>query len=413
MSAVSETNATNSWGRVDETNTVYVREADGERQVGQYPDGTAEEALAYFERKFQDLAGQVTLLEQRLKRGTAAADLAPAITKLQQALVSPNAVGDIAALRARVSNIESAAGELAAQHRQEQEAQRADALAVREGIVARVEVLAGQDLSNVQWKQVSAELDTLFTEWQEQQKTGPKLPKSEADALWKRFRNARSTIETARRTFFAELDSQNREVKRKKEELITRAEALADQGQDGIPAYRELLDRWKQIGRAGRKLDDQLWARFKAAGDVLFEAKAAIDAQTDEEFAGNLAAKEALLKEAAAILTVTDHVAARQALAAIQLKWDEIGKVPRDAIKRIDQSLREIEDHVKQLEEQHWRENNPETKARAAGLRGQLEASIEALAAEHAAASSAGDTAAIARLEQALATQRSWLAAID
>lgn len=39
------------WGRVDEDGTVSVREAAGWRVVGQYPDGTAEEALAYYERK--------------------------------------------------------------------------------------------------------------------------------------------------------------------------------------------------------------------------------------------------------------------------------------------------------------------------------------------------------------------------
>ena len=42
------TDETAPWGRVDETGTVYVREAAGERVVGQYPDGTPEEALAYF-----------------------------------------------------------------------------------------------------------------------------------------------------------------------------------------------------------------------------------------------------------------------------------------------------------------------------------------------------------------------------
>ena len=45
------TDETAPWGRVDETGTVYVREAAGERVVGQYPDGTPEEALAYFEQK--------------------------------------------------------------------------------------------------------------------------------------------------------------------------------------------------------------------------------------------------------------------------------------------------------------------------------------------------------------------------
>ena len=73
------TNDHEPWGRVDETGTVFVREADGERAVGQYPDGTAEEALAYFERKYVELAGQVTLLEQRVKRGTASADVARTI----------------------------------------------------------------------------------------------------------------------------------------------------------------------------------------------------------------------------------------------------------------------------------------------------------------------------------------------
>ena len=51
------------WGRVDETGTVFVREESGERAVGQYPDGTPEEALAYFQRKNTELAGQETLLE--------------------------------------------------------------------------------------------------------------------------------------------------------------------------------------------------------------------------------------------------------------------------------------------------------------------------------------------------------------
>ena len=77
------TNDHEPWGRADETGTVFVREAGGERAVGQYPDGTAEEALAYFERKYVELAGQVTLLEQRVKRGTASADVARTIEGLK------------------------------------------------------------------------------------------------------------------------------------------------------------------------------------------------------------------------------------------------------------------------------------------------------------------------------------------
>ena len=69
------------WGRVGDDGTVYVREADGERAVGQYPDATPEEALAYYERKFAELAGQVGLLEQRVRGGAPAADVAKAARK--------------------------------------------------------------------------------------------------------------------------------------------------------------------------------------------------------------------------------------------------------------------------------------------------------------------------------------------
>ena len=57
------------WGRVDEDGTVYVRTADGERAVGQYPEGSPEEALAFFTERYEALALEVELLEQRVRSG--------------------------------------------------------------------------------------------------------------------------------------------------------------------------------------------------------------------------------------------------------------------------------------------------------------------------------------------------------
>src|SRR5690606_8066694 len=107
-----EPNIPQAWGRVDEMGTVYVRDGETEREVGQFPDGTPEEALAYFERKYTDLAGQVTLLEQRIKRGTPAADIASTVDALQTTLATANAVGDLAALRTRLKALGGAVGEL-------------------------------------------------------------------------------------------------------------------------------------------------------------------------------------------------------------------------------------------------------------------------------------------------------------
>ena len=406
---MSEATNERPWGRVDENRTVFVREGDSEREVGQFPDGTAEEALAYYERKFADLAGLVTLLEARVARGTAGGDVADSVAKLQQLLVEPAAVGDIASLRARVEKLGGKANELSEKQQAEREAAKQEALAQREAIVANAEALAAQPESQVRWKETSQAFEQLFTDWQTAQRSGPQVPKSQADALWKRFRSARQTFDSARRAHFAQMDATNKTVKQQKERIIASAEALAPRGIDGIPAYRALLDEWKAAGRASRKLDDQLWARFKAAGDVLYAAKAVEVAQTNEEYAANLEAKLALLAEAEPLLTETDRVTARKRLTALQLRWDELGRVPRESLRDVEGRMRAIEDHVKHLEDEHWRKTNPETKARSEGLRGQLEASIAELEAEVATTS---DQQARAAAEAKLATQRSWLAAL-
>lgn len=397
------------WGRVDEDRTVYVREGDGERAVGAFPDGTPEEALAYFERKFADLAGAVTLLEARIARGTADGSVAATVTKLQEQLVEPAAVGNIAALRERVAKLADKAAAFGEQQQQEREAAREEAVAKREAIAVAAEQLAAQPEASIRWKDTSTAFEQLFTDWQNAQRSGPHVPKPQADALWKRFRAARQSFDTARRAHFSQMDANNKDVKARKERLIASAEALADRGLDGIPAYRNLLDDWKQAGRASRKLDDQLWARFKAAGDVLYQAKAEEVAQTNEEYQENLAQKQAILADAAPILELSEHTAARKQLTAIQLRWDEVGRVPREALRDIEGQLRRVEDHVKGLEDDHWKKTNPETKARSEGLRGQLEASIAELEAEIAAAKDAKSKAAA---EEKLATQRSWLAAL-
>lgn len=409
----SEAAAGQPWGRVDEALNVYVREGDSERLVGAFPDGTPDEALAYYERKYNELEGKITLLEARVARGTADASAAESVKNLSTQLESPAAVGDIASLRARVEKLAGSTAELTEQQKAEREAARQEALSKREGIVAEAERLAAQPEQQIRWKDTSQAFERLFNDWQSAQRSGPQIPKGQADALWKRFRAARGQFDTARRAHFAQLDASNKEVKQRKEQIIARAEALIPQGVSGIPAYRALLDQWKTAGRASRKVDDQLWSRFKAAGDVLYQAKAEEAAQVDEEYAANLAQKEELLGQAEPILKETDHTAARKRLTEIQLRWDEIGRVPRESLRTVEGQLRKIESHVKGLEDEHWRATNPETKARSEGLRGQLESSIADLEAEIKAATQAGNNKKVEEAKAKLATQQSWLAAIS
>ena len=400
------------WGRVDETGTVYVREESGERAVGQYPDGSPEEALAYFERKYVELAGQVTLLEQRTKRAASAADVSKAVKALSSTIATANAVGDLASLQRRLQALSGAVTELTEKQNEESKAAVAAAIAERTALVVEAETLAAQDPAKAQWKQVTAAIDDIFARWQKHQADGPRLPKSESNDLWKRFRAARSTIDTHRKAFFSELDAVHRDARTRKQELVERAEALVSKGVDGIPAYRGLLDEWKLAGRAGKKLDDALWAKFKAAGDELYSAKSEVEAVDNVEFEANLALKLALLDEAEPLLTATDRVKARDTLVSIQRRWDAIGKVPRDKVKSVDDRLRKVEAAVRKLDEDHWQKNNPEKQARSEGLASQLHDAIAKLESELAAAKATGDKKKVADAQEALDARKLWLGAI-
>ncbi|MCA0217808.1 MAG: DUF349 domain-containing protein [Actinobacteria bacterium] len=406
------TDETAPWGRVDETGTVYVREAAGERVVGQYPDGTPEEALAYFERKFTELAGQVTLLEQRVKRGAPAADVAKTVKTLGASIAGANAVGNLAALQARIEALGGTVSELTEKQSEEAKALVAQALAEREAMVVEAETLAAQDPAKAQWKQVTATLDDIFARWQKHQTDGPRLPKNESNELWKRFRAARATIDGHRKAFFAELDSVHKDARATKQALVEKAEALISKGADGIPAYRALLDDWKAAGRAGKKFDDALWAKFKDAGDALYSAKSEIDAKDNVEFEANLALKLELLAEAEPLISETDRVKAKEALLSIQKRWDKIGKVPREQVKVVEDRLRKVEAAVRKLDEDHWQRNNPERQQREEGFLGQLTEAIAKLERELEAAKAGGDKKKIAEAQEALDARRAWLGAL-
>ncbi|MBK5237570.1 MAG: DUF349 domain-containing protein [Actinomycetales bacterium] len=397
-------------GRVDEAGNVYVITESGERLVGQYADVPAEEALAFFTRKFADVAQSVVLLEQRVKRAAPANEIKASLATVRKAVDTGVGVGDFSNLSVRLDKVSAALSELGAEevvkNTEATDAAKADRLA----IVEAMEALAGQDPLKVQWKQATATADELFAKWQEHQKSAPRLSKTESNELWKRFRDARSTIDQHRRSHFAELDSRNKGARAAKEALVAKADELAAAGPGGIPKYRALLDEWKISPRAGKKIDDALWARFKAAGDILYGAKAEENAVEDESFAANLAVKLGLLTEAEKLISITDRVHARQSLNVIQKKWDAAGKVPRAQVKSVEDRMRKVEAAVRGLEDNHWNASNPEKQARSEGLAGQLETKIGKLEVELAAAQVAKNTKSVKELTEAISTQKAWLA---
>jgi hypothetical protein len=397
------------YGRVDAENFVYLIEGGVERQVGQYPGVSQEEALAYFERKFADLEAQVRILEQRVANKVDAQNLRKVATKLSADLAEPAAIGDLADLRRRVSNLDSKIEALGAVKAAENKEASAAALASREAIAAKAEAIVSQDASKIQWKNSSAEMAKLFEEWQASQKSGARVSKADSDPIWKRFSAARTKFEAAKRQYFAGLDNANKAAKQAKNAIVEKAEALVAKGAEGSADYRKLLDDWKSSGRTHGKGDDALWARFKAAGDAIYAARQVVEAAENIEFTANLASKLELLKEGAKIDPTKDLATAKKQLQDLQGKWEKAGKVPKDKIREVEDKLRAIESKVRQAEEDNWRKTDPAAQARANDVLTQLEDSIKKLEADLAAATASKDKKKIDDASSALAARKAWL----
>ncbi|MGI5163014.1 DUF349 domain-containing protein [Spirillospora sp. CA-253888] len=397
--------ATDPWGRVDEDGTVYVKTSDGERVVGSWQAGAPEEALAYFKRKYDSLATEIGLLEQRVKT----TDLQPqqaqqSVARLREQVADAHAVGDLDALLRRLDVLTELVGRRREEVKAQREHARHEAREVKERIVAEAERIAAEE---THWKNGGERLRQLVEEW----KAADRIDRPTETALWKRLSSARNAFTKRRKAYFATLDDQREEARKDKERLVAEAEAMSgstDWG-DTAAAYRDLMRRWKVAGRASRDVEEDLWARFKGAQDTFFAARSAAFAERDAEFQGNAEVKEQILAEAERLLPVRDVRAARQALRSIQERWEAAGMVPRDQRDRLEGRLRKIEETVRGAEEQEWRRTNPEARARAEATVAQLRSSIEQLEKRLDKAKAAGRDKDVRDAEEALTARRAWL----
>ena len=392
------------WGRVDEDGTVYVRTAEGERSVGQYPEGSPEDALAFYTRRYEALALEVQLLEQRVNSGVLSPEeAAEAIKKVRGQVTEANAVGDLASLTGRLDALSPV---LASQRkaRKEEKAQRAvESKTAKEGIAAEAEKIAeGSD-----WRGGANRLRDLLDQW----KALPRIDRASDDALWRRFSSARTTYTRRRKAHFAEQHEKRESARVVKERLATEAEGLAGSTEWGPTAgrFRDLMRQWKAAGPAPRDVDEQLWQRFRGAQDTFFGARDASQAEQDQEFAANAEVKEALLVEAEALVPVRDLDGAKRAFRDIGERWEAAGKVPRDRIKELEGRLRKVEQQIRAAEDEQWQRTDPEKSARADDMVSKLEAAIADIEADLEAARAAGDSRRVKDLEDNLASRRSFL----
>lgn len=388
------------WGRIDADGTVFVKAADGEREIGSWQAGDAAAGMAFYTQRYDDLVVEVSLLEQRLESGAGdPRDTREHAEAMRARLASAAAIGDLAALDTRLQQLVSAAEGKAEQTAAARQAARAEATAAKQRLVEEAEQIAQRSGS---WKASGDRLRAIVEEWKQIRGVDRKSD----EALWKRFAAARDAFGKHRDRHFAQLDAERVKAREIKERLITRAEELAQSSEwkQTAAQLRDLMDEWKAAGHAGRDAEDALWARFRAARDTFFERRSGVFAERDAEQEDNRRKKEAIIAEAEA-LELEDPKKAQTQLRELQERFDQVGHVPRDAIRRIDARMRAAEQRVRDALDAQWRRPATETNPFLVAMRERLaeaEAKLER-------ARKAGDADRIARAEREVAERRSLL----
>lgn len=405
IGSMSELADAEKFGRVDPDGTVYVKTADGERSVGQIPDTDPAEALGFYVKRFRSLEVEVGLLEARLTSGTLSPDeAAGSIKKERKAILDANAVGDLVGLAAKLDALTPKLDEQRAVRKAEKAKQQEKIRAEKEGYVDQAEKLAtGND-----WRGGVNKFRDLLEKW----KAVPRLDRATDDELWHRFSTARTTYTKRRKAQFSEQATKRDEAATIKRRIITEAEELStstDWGQT-TGAFRDLMTRWKEAGAAPRAIDEKLWQTFRGLQDTFFNAKSAQLAEQDKEFAGNQQLKEDLLNQYEPRITPEkDLSAAKTAYRELADKWAEIGKVPRDAIRPLDQRMKALESSITDVETQQWERSNPEARARAEETADKLRDQIASYEEKATKAEARGDERAATEARRAADTYRSWL----
>ncbi|MFP7364655.1 DUF349 domain-containing protein [Corynebacterium callunae] len=389
------------FGRVEADGSAYVTTSKGERLIGSWQAGTPKEGLAHFGTRFDDLATEVALLEQRL---VSHPDDAPTIRakaeEIKGTLDTVAAIGDLDALELRLSKIIDSSEEANERAKEEKAKRREEAVARKEALATEAEGLAE---NSTDWKNAGDRIRAILDEW----KSIHGIDRKTDDDLWKRYSRARDAFNRRRGAHFADLDRGRATARKIKEELVERANALKESAEwnDTARAFRDLMSEWKAAGRAPREIDDKLWAAFKEAQDFFFDKRNSVAKERDQEFENNAAAKQALLDEYDTQIDPAKNLeGARTKLRELQEKWEEIGYVPRNQVREFEDKIGALEKRVAEAEESQWRRTDPEAQARA----DQFSAKVAEFNAQAEAAEAKGNTKKAEKLRAQAAQWEEW-----
>ncbi len=175
-------------------------------------------------------------------------------------------------------------------------------------------------------------LQSLHEEWRG---IGP-VAKEMREEIWNRFKEASTVINKRHQQYFETIKATEQANEQSKIVLCEEIEAIDLSSLQSFSAWDEMTkkvldmqERWKAVGFASRKVNAQLFERFRKSCDLFFSRKADYYKSVKDTMSVNLEKKRALCEQAEALKESTDWRAVSDKLTQLQKEWRTIGAVPR------------------------------------------------------------------------------------
>jgi hypothetical protein len=197
----------------------------------------------------------------------------------------------------------------------------------------------------VDGEETTLSMSTIKSIQDEWKSIGP-VPTSQNRNLWASFNALMDRFYDNRSIYFELKELDRKKNLESKNELCDKAEALkgASDLKDAIRQLNELHEEFKHIGPVPRDEQENLWQRFKAASDAVYDRRKDFYEGQKEVFKQNQTEKETLIAQ---LVTYADYKADRikdwntktKEILEIQKAWEKIGPVTKEAGKEINKAF--------------------------------------------------------------------------
>lgn len=176
------------------------------------------------------------------------------------------------------------------------------------------------------------QLQKLHDDWRE---IGP-VSREHREELWNRFKEASTIINKNHQLHFDVLREKEQQNELEKVALCEWVEGIKceefnsfNKWEDKTKELIEVQDKWKHIGFAPKKLNNELFERFRKACNHFFDAKSDYFKVVKDEMNLNLEKKKSLCEKAEALKESTEWKKTSEALVELQKEWKTIGPVAK------------------------------------------------------------------------------------